>query len=141
MSEHTKKRPTKASVDQGRKYTYCTTAAGDLLCVETKNIAGFLVDDPETLNGLCAAIAERYLQNKSWSHDDIFSDLTDKYGEQGSLLKGLRARENINQAEFAKRINITQPELSKLETGKRPIGKVVAQRIAKEFKIDYRVFL
>ena len=43
--------------------------------------------------------------------------------------------------EFAKKIKVTQSNLSKMENGKRPIGKMVAQRIAKEFDVNYRYFL
>lgn len=58
-----------------------------------------------------------------------------------SLLKGLRYREGLTQVEFAKRIGITQANLSKLECGRRPIGRTIAKRIAKEFDVNYRSFL
>jgi transcriptional regulator with XRE-family HTH domain len=45
------------------------------------------------------------------------------------------------QAEMAKKINVTQADLSKMESGKRPIGKVIAKRIAKIFGVNYRYFL
>ncbi|MBB71758.1 MAG: XRE family transcriptional regulator [Legionellales bacterium] len=56
-------------------------------------------------------------------------------------LSRYRLRENLNQQDFAEQINITQPELSKMETGKRPIGKTVAKRIAKAFGVNYQIFL
>jgi transcriptional regulator with XRE-family HTH domain len=57
------------------------------------------------------------------------------------LLKGLRAREGLSQVEFAKKINITQANLSAMENGRRPIGKIVAKRIEKVFGTNYRYFL
>ena len=57
------------------------------------------------------------------------------------MLRGVRVRENLSQIEFAKKIGVTQSDLSKMELGKRPIGKIVAKRIAKMFDVPYRIFL
>ncbi len=56
-------------------------------------------------------------------------------------MRGLRARENLSQVEFAKRIKVPQANLSKMENGARPIGKVIAMRIAKAFDVNYKYFL
>ena len=73
--------------------------------------------------------------------DEIFRETDQKYGEAAALLKGLRARENLSQVEFAKRIKVTQANLSKMENGTRPIGKTIALRIAKAFSVNYKYFL
>ncbi|MDP2362642.1 MAG: helix-turn-helix transcriptional regulator [Ignavibacteria bacterium] len=75
------------------------------------------------------------------SVDDLFSDLTQKSGEPGVLLKGLRYREGLSQIEFAKKLNIAQTNLSAIENGRRPIGKELAKRISELFGVDYRIFL
>lgn len=75
------------------------------------------------------------------SIDDLFSHLTQKSGKPGVLLKGLRYREGLSQIEFAKKLNISQTNLSAMENGKRPMGKELAKRIANIFGIDYRIFL
>ena len=75
------------------------------------------------------------------SVDNLFSDLTQKAGESGVLLKGLRYREGLSQVEFAKKLNISQTNLSAMENGKRTIGKEVAKRVADLFGLDYRIFL
>jgi plasmid maintenance system antidote protein VapI len=75
------------------------------------------------------------------SIDDLFSDLTQKSGEPGVLLKGLRYREGLSQIEFAKKLHISQTNLSAMENGRRVIGKELAKRIADIFGLDYRVFL
>ena len=71
----------------------------------------------------------------------LFSDLTQKSGEPGVLLKGLRYREGLSQIEFSKKLNISQTNLSAMENGKRSIGKELAKRIAGFFGLDYRIFL
>ena len=75
------------------------------------------------------------------SIDDLFSGLTQKTGEPSVLLKGLRYREGLSQIEFAKKLNISQTNLSAMENGKRAIGKELAKRIATLFGLDYRMFL
>jgi len=75
------------------------------------------------------------------SLQNIFDKLDKKYTRAGALLKGLRLRERLSQVEFAKKINVTQANLSNMENGKRPIGKIIAKRIEKKFSTDYRYFL
>ena len=75
------------------------------------------------------------------SADALFAELDRKYTKPGALLRGLRARENLSQIEFAQAIGVTQSDLSKMELGKRPIGKIIAKRIAEKFDIDYRSLL
>ena len=70
-----------------------------------------------------------------------FKDLTDRYGKAGVLLKGIRVREGLTQIEFAKLIGTTQANLSSMENGTRPIGKIKAKLIAEKFGVDYRYFL
>lgn len=89
-------------------------------------------------------VMERYKVTSDDSHisiDDLFSDLTQKTGEPGVLLKGLRYREGLSQIEFAKKLNISQTNLSAMENGRRTIGKELAKRIADIFGLDYRVFM
>ena len=73
--------------------------------------------------------------------DKVFGDLIAKHGEPGVLLKGLRAKEGVNQLKFAKTIGVTQANLSAMENGRRNIGKEIAKRIAKKYGVDYRIFL
>lgn len=56
-------------------------------------------------------------------------------------LRGLRHRECLTQIELGKKLGIEQTNISKMEHGKRPIGKILAKRIAKLFHTDYRIFL
>jgi DNA-binding XRE family transcriptional regulator len=75
------------------------------------------------------------------SAKDVFAKLDREHTRSGALLKGLRCRENMTQVQFAKKIDITQANLSSMEHGRRAIGRDVAKRIQSVFKVDYRYFL
>jgi DNA-binding XRE family transcriptional regulator len=105
--------------------------------------------DHNLLYAIPKSIAKKYIveTKKPFEHkgnisaDQLFNEIDKKYGEAGALLRGLRARENLSQVEFAKRIKVTQANLSKMENGTRPIGKTIATRIAKAFHVNYKYFL
>jgi DNA-binding XRE family transcriptional regulator len=71
----------------------------------------------------------------------LFDKLDEKFTKAGALLKGLRLREGLTQINFAKKIGVTQANLSNMENGRRPIGKIIAKRIQKIFGANYRYFL
>ncbi len=73
---------------------------------------------------------------KTVTMNSLFENLDRQYTKAGALLKGLRYRENLSQVDFAKKINVTQANLSNMENGHRPIGKIVAKRIEKKFKLN-----
>lgn len=56
-------------------------------------------------------------------------------------LAGLRHREGLTQKQLSEKINVKQSNISLMERGLRAIGKNVAQRLAKVFNTDYRLFL
>jgi len=72
---------------------------------------------------------------------ELFPDLADSKKTPGIALKGVRLRLGLTQVEMAKKIGITQGDLSKMEKGERPLGKNMALKIGKALKIDYRRFL
>lgn len=73
--------------------------------------------------------------------EDIEPKMKDPALRTASILRGARHKEGLTQIELAKKLKITQSDLSKMEHGKRPIGKKLAQRIAEILEIDYRIFL
>ena len=90
-------------------------------------------------------IAELYVVDETFPEDNIpaelvFAELNAKFTKPGALLQGTRHKEGLTQIEFAKKINVTQSSLSKMERGRRPIGKTIAKRIEKVFGPDYRIF-
>ena len=59
----------------------------------------------------------------------------ERYSKAGIALRGARYREGLSQKELAKRSGISQENLSKMENGKRPIGKQTAKKLAKALSI------
>ncbi len=80
-------------------------------------------------------------KSETESVESVFGDLIAQYGEPAVILKGLRTKEGLSQIDFAKKIGISQQNLSAMENGRRSIGREMAKRIAKKFGIDYRLLL
>lgn len=72
---------------------------------------------------------------------EVFPDLKDPAKRVGIIFRGIRSKNNLTQGEVAERLGIDQSDVSKIEKGKRSIGKALARKIEKEFGIDYRRFL
>jgi DNA-binding XRE family transcriptional regulator len=88
------------------------------------------------------SVANKYIVEEDMvSANEVFGDLDRARTEAGALLKGLRSRENLNQIAFAEKIGVSQANLSKMEHGKRPIGKKIAKRIEQLFGVNYKYFL
>lgn len=73
--------------------------------------------------------------------EEVARDDIEKYGMPALCLRGARVKEGLTQVALCKKLGISQYNLSKMENGKRPIGKKMAHRLAKVLKMDYRVFL
>lgn len=129
MSEHMKKHPISAHGHGGAliiSYHHATYA------IPKKVAERYIVEAPK---------ARQKKRDQSLSSEHLFGALDKQYTKAGALLKGLRLREGLTQVEFAKRIAVTQANLSNMENGRRPIGKTVAKRIQKVFGANYRYFL
>lgn len=90
-------------------------------------------------------VAEKYrvpdVVDKKINVDDLFEKINKKYTKPGALLRGIRVRENLTQVEMAKKIKVTQSDISQMESGARSIGRIIAKRIEKLFCVDYKSFL
>lgn len=119
MSEHTRKHPTRHDKDI------------------------ILIDHEGMAYQFPKKIAEKYRidDDKPISAEDVFANVNRKYTKPGALLRGLRVRESLTQAEMAKKIKVTQSDISQMENGTRSIGRKVAKRIEKLFEVNYRSFL
>lgn len=73
--------------------------------------------------------------------EDVFPDIKDPAKRIGIIFRGIRFKHNLTQTEVAKRLGIDQSDVSKIEKGKRPVGKALAKKIEKEFGIEYRRLL
>jgi len=87
-------------------------------------------------------VAEKYrLTEQLVQAADVFADINKKYTKPGALLRGVRIRENLTQVEMAKKIHVTQSDISQMENGTRNIGRMIAKRLEKLFGVDYKSFL
>lgn len=75
------------------------------------------------------------------SAEEVFPELKKATERVAGVLRGFRYREELTQAELAKKMGVKQHHLSEMEHGKRSIGKNLAKKLAKQFKTDYRIFL
>lgn len=87
----------------------------------------------------------RSLQNNSNEEslpaEEVFPNIKDPAKRIGIIFRGIRFKHNLTQAEVAKKLGLDQSDVSKIEKGKRPVGKALAKKIEKEFGIDYHRFL
>jgi DNA-binding XRE family transcriptional regulator len=71
-----------------------------------------------------------------FSAKEVFPD-----GSPAMLLRGLRGKEGLTQAEMAARLGVSQNMVSDMESGRRPISLKMAKRIGEEFRTPYKGFL
>ncbi len=71
----------------------------------------------------------------------LAKDRIEKYKKAGLVLRGARYRENMSQVKLAQISGVHQNEISKIENGKRGVGKKVAKKLAKPLKINYLLLL
>lgn len=101
----------------------------------------FLVPS-EKANAIEILIKEpAHSENSLIDAGEVFPNLRDPKKRPFIVFRGIRAKTGLTQQELAKRLGITQVEISKIEHAKRSIGKKLAKKIEEEFKIDYRRFL
>lgn len=80
-------------------------------------------------------------ENDRIAADEVFKNLYKKHGKVGAIIRGFRVRDDLTQKNLAKRLKIHQTHISQIENGKRVVGKNLAQKLAKVFRTDYRLFL
>lgn len=80
-------------------------------------------------------------EEQSISANDYLKEVYDDLPRWAISLAGLRHREGLTQKQLGEMIDVKQSNISQMERGLRPIGKNIAQRLAKVFETDYRLFL
>ena len=88
------------------------------------------------LSGHEVAQLEENTDERLYSIEEVFPEAT-----PGMMLRGLRGKEEMTQAEFARRLGISQHHISEMENNKRTIGVDMAKRIAETFEVPYKMFL
>ncbi len=71
--------------------------------------------------------------------EELFPEITTN--PQGAYLKGIRYREELTQVQLSELTGIQRRHISEMESGKRTIGKAIAQKLAAVLRIDYRMLL
>ncbi len=71
-----------------------------------------------------------------FSVDEIFPN-----SHPGNILRGLRTREDLTQAQLAEKIGIRPHHISEMEHGKRPIGRALAKKLATALNASYKLLL
>lgn len=107
--------------------------------IEGKKRSLFLVP-PEKAAGL-ESLLEEYRMDDFIPATSVLRDVHVEYGKSGSVLRGFRIRDGLSQVELADKLGCPQSWVSGWESGKRSLGKKIAQKLATVFKTDYRVFL
>ena len=137
MLVHMKKHHTNQNTQNA---IFCFTENGDAYLLPAKIVQKFNQYEVKSISSKEKAI-KNVIERLHKTPEEVFADLDKKYTKAGALLKGYRYREGMTQKELAEKLDITQGDLSKYENGKRPIGKILAKRIAKLVGTDYRSFL
>jgi DNA-binding XRE family transcriptional regulator len=83
------------------------------------------------------------------SHDTLAAQETDLFfkghvpdsGKPSAALRAYRKRMSWTQYDLAKKSGIPQPHISAMEAGKRPIGSLIAKRLALALGVGYKKFL
>jgi DNA-binding XRE family transcriptional regulator len=75
------------------------------------------------------------------SIEEAFSDLYKDIGKPAMLLRGFRKRNELTQAELAKKLSTTQSAIAEMENGQRKIGLKMAKKIAAFFDASYKEFI
>ena len=63
------------------------------------------------------------------------------FRESAMMIKASRHRVGMTQVELAKKLKTKQNNISIMENAKRGVGKRQAMKLAKIFKVNYKVFL
>lgn len=134
MSAAAKMRPTKSSgtvtIQSGKRVT--TFPASPKFVKAIREISKQLRIEPISTN----------LEDRDWLNpDEVFHELFGNTDKPSLLVQGYRAREGWTQKELAEKLGTDQPIISAIEHGRREIGKKLAQKLAKLFDTDYRIFL
>jgi DNA-binding transcriptional regulator YiaG len=138
MLEHTKKRLTNGKLKGGSRFYL--SERGQFLRLPkalAEECESYAITDRRSAE----RIKNRFNKSFALTSEEAFLEINQKYTKAGALLKAIRLREGMSQKEFAEKINVEQGDLSKMEHGRRSIGKDIAHRISKQFNVNYRLFL
>ena len=102
----------------------------------------FLIPRSEVKN-VIRLIEKKAIQEEGDSvpWQEAFQERFKKIGKPAIMIRGARTKEGMSQVQLAKKLGIDQADLSKMENGKRTIGKNMAKKLGKILRIHYQLFL
>jgi len=65
----------------------------------------------------------------------------EEYRSSAHMVKSARTGNEMTQVQLSESLAMDQRNLSQIENAKRPVGKKLAQKLAKVFNLNYKVFL
>jgi len=70
-------------------------------------------------------------------------NITDSHctGSPHHFVKNLMALRNITQRELARELKLTESHFSAVVSGRKPLGRKIALKLAEYFSVDYHLFL
>ena len=78
------------------------------------------------------------IDEETVSIEEAFDDLYKDIGKPAMLLRGFRKRDELTQAQLAKKLDTTQSAIAEMENGQRKIGLKMEKKIAAFFEMDYK---
>ncbi|MFH1727801.1 MAG: helix-turn-helix transcriptional regulator [Pseudomonadota bacterium] len=100
----------------------------------TSGILKIIIKLLEEFHNLKSSSYEKSIPWKEAFDDSVLEN-------KGTFIKGARLKEGLSQLELAKKLGVLQSNISKMENGKRPIGKSMAKRLEKILNVGYKTFL
>jgi DNA-binding XRE family transcriptional regulator len=76
--------------------------------------------------------------------DDVVLEVYEGLNSQeviGQYLRSARLDAGLTQVALAERVGVHKQNISAMENGKRPIGKVLAKKFADTLDLNYKIFL
>ena len=91
--------------------------------------------------GFASEIGERHDLISKDEHNEFISNLGTRKWHTGFSLRAYRLRQDLTQEELAKKSQISQANISAMESGKRPIGLQSAKKLAKALRCRHQNLL
>lgn len=83
----------------------------------------------------------KYETSDSVDWEVVAKDSIAKHKQARMVLRGARFRADMSQKQLAKLSGVSQDNISRIENGKRKVGKKVAKKLAKPLKINYLLLI
>ncbi len=74
--------------------------------------------------------------DRLYTIEEVFGEIT-----PGGCMRGLRAKEDLTQKQFAEKLGVKQHHISEMENNRRPISVQMAKKIQSIFGVGYKTFL